>query len=316
MARISGTFSTYESIGQRESLMDKIFMVAREDTPFLSNTRSGTADATKIEWQTDALRAAATNAKVEGDTFTFSAPTPTTRVANYCQIATDTVSVTRTDDKVNKAGRSTDLGYQVIKKTKELKRDIDFALVQPQASVAGNSTTARKSAGLPSWLTSNVSRGATGANGGFSAGIVAAPTDGTQRTFTETILKAVHKSAWDNGGRPNMMYTNSTQKQVFSAFAGIAVNRVNQPRTGQATIVGAADVYQGDFGLLTAVLEPQMRQREVMLIDPSMVEVRYLTKLEVKDIARIADSEEKSLVSEFTLVVNNEKAHGICADLT
>lgn len=316
MARISGTFSTYEAIGQRESLSNMIALVAREDTPALSNFKSGTASATAEEWQTDTLRAAATNAKVEGDTFSFSAPTPTVRVKTYCQIATETISVTRTDDVVKKAGRSTDLGYQIIKKTKELKRDMDYAIMQPQASVAGNSTTARKTAGLPSWLTSNVSRGSGGANGGYSAGIVAAPTDGTTRAFTETILKAVHKSAWDNGGRPNMLYTNSTQKQVFSSFAGIAVNRVNQPRTGQATIIGAADVYQGDFGLLTCVLEPQMRQVEVMLVDPSMVEVRYLTKLQIEDIARIADSKEKSLVTEFCLVVNNQKAHGICADLT
>ena len=316
MAQISGTYSTYGVIGQRESLDDRIFLVAREETPFMSNARQKAGSATREEWQTETLRAAAVNAKIEGDEFAFATPTATARVSNMMQISTDTVIVTRTADRVRKAGRATELGYQIIKKMKEIKRDMELGLLNNQASVVGNNSTARQLGGFPAWLTSNVSRGGSGANGGFSAGVVAAATDGTTRAFTETLFKAVLKSAYDNGGRPKLAYMNSTQKQAFSAFTGNAVNRIDYETPKNVTIVAAADVYLSDFGKITTVLSPQQRQRDVFLVDPNMVEVRFLQKPTVVPVAKTGDAEKKAIVTEYTLAVLNEKAHGVVADCT
>ena len=77
MAQVTGTYDTYAVVGQREDLTDDIINVDPDDTPFQSMIAGrATAKAVRHEWQTDALRAAATtNARIEGDEVTFSAPT-------------------------------------------------------------------------------------------------------------------------------------------------------------------------------------------------------------------------------------------------
>lgn len=316
MAQTSGTFSSYDAVGNRESLMDRIFLLAREETPLLSNVRQGKASAKNEEWQVDSLAAAATNAQVEGDEFAYTQPASTTRVGNRLQISRKTAVVTRTQNQVNKAGRDSEMSYQIMKRTKELRRDMEFDLNANNTAVAGNDTTAAELGGWPAWLTTNVSRGSGGANGGFTGGFATAATDGTQRAFTETLLKAVHKAAWDAGGRPRLAMMGSAQKQVFSTFTGLAANRVNQSASGQATIIAASDVYVGDFGKLTTVLNPFMRTREVLLLDTEMMEVRYLQKPKIVDVAPNGDAEKKAIITEYTLAVLNEAAHGVVADLT
>jgi hypothetical protein len=81
----------------------------------------------------------------------------------------------------------------------------------------------------------------------FSAAIVAAATNGTQRTYTESLLKTVLQSIWVAGGNPKMVITNGTQKQAEAAFVGLADQR-RETGDKQITIVAGADVYVSDFG--------------------------------------------------------------------
>jgi hypothetical protein len=69
--------------------------------------------------------------------------TPTTRWDNYCQISSKSFVISGTEDVVDKAGRDSEIDYQTILKTKEIKRDMNFALIQNGTYNAGNSTTAR-----------------------------------------------------------------------------------------------------------------------------------------------------------------------------
>ena len=217
-----------------------------------------------------------------------------------------------------KAGRDSEMEYQVLLKGLELRRDVEKQMLSNKASVTGNSSTASQSAGIESWLTTNVSRGATGANGGFSGGTVAAPTDGTQRAFTEALLKTVHQSTFTAGGKPSMLFMHPTQKTVFSGFAGIAVNRINQSSAtkDQVTIIGGADTYVGDFGNLTAVVSIFMRNRIAILVDPKMAKLSSLRPMKNWELAKTGDSLKRQILQEYTLEVSNEAAHGIVADLT
>src|ERR1044071_2830634 len=157
MTRPTNTFSTFEAIGNREDLKDFIANISPTDTPF-----------TKLASKTDAVAAPNTsNAQVEADDITAAAVTPSVRVGNRTQISNASVVISRTQESVRKAGRSSELAYQITKKTKELKRDIEAILTQNQASAAGNSTTARKTGSLEAWFSTNVSRGAGGSSGGF-----------------------------------------------------------------------------------------------------------------------------------------------------
>lgn len=320
MAIITNTYLTFDSVGIRESLSNVIYNISPEETPFVSNIGRGSVENVYFEWQNDALAAAAANDQLEGDETSFTAAVPTTRLANYCQISRKDVLVAGTLDAVNKAGRKAETAYQLAKKSAELKRDMEFIACQNQAARGGNSTTSRRTAGFESFIRTNEDRGTTGADptlSGATDGFPnAAPTDGTPRTFTETLLKTVLQELYTSGGNPNMIILGPAQKQVFSTFAGIAQQRYNAPGDGQTTIIGAADVYLSDFGKLTAVPSRFSRNRTALLVDPEYAEICYLRPWMVEDLAKTGDAQKKHILVEWGLKVTHEAAHGVVADLT
>lgn len=317
MAAPTNTVTTLTSKGNREDLEDVIYRVAPEATPFMSNIGSSKATAVLHEWQTETLAAAnPDNAVLEGgDVGTADAGNYTTRVGNYNQIFSKTAVVSGTQQAVKSAGRSNDMNRQIILKGKELKTDLEAALIRNGASNAESGGTARKTGGALAWLTSNTSVGAGGSNGGFSAGVVGAATNGTQRAFTEAQLKTVLASAFNNGGRPSQMYAGATQKQEFSAFTGIAQIRNDAPGKKQAIIIGAADVYVSDFGDLAVIPHPYGLTRDVLVIDPEMWAVGTLRPIYTQDLSTTGDSIKKQILTEKCLVCRNEKANGAIRDL-
>jgi hypothetical protein len=265
--------------------------------------------------------ASATNAHLEGDDVgTLDNPNLTTRLGNTCQILWKTGGVSRTQEIVDKAGRESELARQKVMKTLEIKRDFEIRAIGNYAAVAESGATTRKLAGVQAFLTSNDSRGSGGSDGGFSAAPgPAAATDGTQRTWTETILKAVMNTCFTNAGAgncPTQLYMGPTHKQQASAFTGIADIRSEVRGTALATITGGADVYVSDFGSLTLVPHSYGLTRAAVFINPKMVAVGVLDGLKSTPLAKTGDNERFLITMEKTLVVKNQAAHGIAADLT
>ena len=127
MAQVSNTYSTYDAVGEREDLSNVIYNISPTDTPFMSAIAKAKASFTNHEWQKDSLAAASgTNAAIEGNEVTFAAPSATTRLGNYSQIAVKSVIVSGTLEATNKAGRNNELAYQISKASKELKRDMEI----------------------------------------------------------------------------------------------------------------------------------------------------------------------------------------------
>lgn len=185
MAIVSGTFTKYDAIGLREDLSDIIYNISPTDTPFMSSIPQSKATAVTHEWQLDSLAAASgSNAQIEGNEVTFSALTATTRKSNVTQISTKSVIISGTLEAVNKAGRNSELAYQISKASKELKRDMETSLLANTTVAAGNSSTARTLAGIVSWLKTNESTSGTAPT---TSGTTTR-TDGTQRAFTEDQL--------------------------------------------------------------------------------------------------------------------------------
>lgn len=319
MAAPTNTVTTLNNVGQREDLENVIYRVAPEDAPFTSNIGSVTAKAVYHEWQTENLRTPnPTNANYEGDDATIDVNDFTVRVGNTCQIFRGTGSVSRTQEAVNKAGRDSDFARQKVLRGIEIKRDIEARFLGNYASTRTETpgTTPRASAGAGAWLTSNVSRGVGGANGGFSSGNVSAYTTGTLRAPTETMLKSVMASVFSNGGKASQLYTGAAIKQEFSGFTGIAINRVNQAPNKLASIVGGADVYVSDFGNLTLIPHAYALASSALIIDPSMWAVATLRPLTATELPMNGDALKFTMVTEKTLVCRNEKASGIIADLS
>ena len=316
MAVPSGTYQTYTSIGRREDLTDVIHDISPLDTVFMSNIRKGSADQKNHEWQTDVLAAAdGANKVIEGDDATNDTAAPTVRLGNYTQLMDKAIQVASSNEVGSKAGRSSELSYQRSKRIKELKRDMEARLTGNYASAAGAAGTARECAGFEAWIQTNASRGASGASTAFSGGIQAAATDGTQRAITEAQLKTVLASVADNGGDASMVLLGSFNKQAASAFAGIAEQR-RETGNKRATIIGAADVYVGDFGEVSMVYSRFSRTRSALVVDPDMWKLCYYQPFKVEDLAKTGHSTRQLLSVEFTLEACNEKSSGVIADLT
>lgn len=326
MAQVSNTFETYDAVGNREELADKIWNITPEETPFLSLIGRKPVDSVHPEWQTDALATPdTTNNRPEGNDWTYDALTATTRVGNYTQISDKAIIVSRTQDKTSKAGRKSELAYQVAKKGRELKTDMEAIVLSNQAASAGsgNAASNRTLAGFRAWLATNDDMGSGGSSGSFSNGIQGAATNGTQRAFTKAILDSVILSTHNAGGNADVFMCSTYVKTVFSTILDDAnvVPLRKDVKSGQATIVAAADMYQSDFGLITVVPNRQMTRagaavaRNAFLIDPEMVSLGVFDDIAIEKPGKTGDSEKRVLVTEYTLLVNNEAAHGCAADL-
>ena len=311
MAQPTNTFDTYDSIGEREDLSDVIYNISPTDTPFLSSAAKTKATAVLHEWQTDSLAAASTsNAVIEGDEATLDAVTATTRLSNSCQIMDKTVVITGTQEVVDKAGRASELAYQIAKKAKELKRDLEAQLTTNNAEVTGSATAAREMGSLRAWVATNDVMGTSGTSG--SVGNTAA-TDGTQRVFTESLLKTVIKSVWNAGGNPTMIMVGPFNKQKLSGFTG---NSTRFDAGADATLYTSVDVYASDFGQLQVVPNRFSRDREAWVLDMDFWGVAFLRDFSMHDLAKTGDTEKKQLLLEATLESRNEAASGCVADLT
>ena len=312
------TYQTFQAVGEREDLIDVIYDISPTDTPFMSTVAKTSASNVYHEWQTDSLAAAASNAAVEGADASDATLSATTRVGNYTQISQKTIKISGTLESVDKAGRKSEKAYQLAKASKEIKRDMEKALLNNTVQSAGSASAARVLGGIQTWINSNYDGGTSGTAGSLGT---TAKVDGTDRAFSETILKTVVKEVFNSGGEPKVLMTTPTQKQNVSAFAGIAAQRYMAPADQPTTIIGAADVYMSDFGQMSVVpnrfMTSEADSGEVALIlDPEMASVAYLRPFQTNELAKAGDAEKTQLLAEYTLVVNNEAAHGICADLT
>ena len=320
MTLVTNSKNTYESKGLREDLTNVISNISPDDTPLYSSAGRATASATLHEWQTDTLRTAiSTNAHLEGDALTQAdSRAASVRVGNYMQISKVLISVSGTVEKVDKAGRSSEMAYQIAKAGKELKRDIEKNLFENIAGDAGGATTARKTASLGAWLKSNVSCTNASNNPQYTAGVpLATRTDSTTRAFTEPMLKTVIASIFNSGGDLNTLYVDSTNKGVVSAFTGIATRNYDVSNVPKPTaIIGSASVYVGEFGTLRIVPNRFMRLRDAYLIDPSLVDIAFLRPMEIQEYGKRGDATERGIVCEWGLKVKNEAGLGLVADLT
>lgn len=317
MAQPAGIVATYDAVGNREDLSDRIWDVSPSETPLLSALRQTKATGTNHQWQEDSLADAADNAHIEGDDASPADPASTTLLSNYTQIYKKHAVVSGTQEAVDKAGRNKEMAFQTAKRVKELKLDVERSLFDNGVAngvgnikVAGNNTTARESGTLSTYLTSNVSVGATGAAAsGNSADLM---TSGTDRDLTEAILASVLTTTYTNGGMPSILGVSPVNKGVVGDFTvGGATRYVS---SDEAKLQVSIDVYEGDFHTLKVVPCRQLVGDNVYCIDPEHLAFATLRGLQTKNLAVTGDSMRKEILMEGCLEVCTERAHAIIAD--
>lgn len=319
MGVTANTNETYDVSTIREDLQEAMISISPTETPFISAIGSRKADNTYFEWaEVDLASPSSSNRVIEGESAPGNdAPTNARRLGNYTQISDKVVEVSDTANMVKGVADAQTAAKQVAYKLKELKRDMETMLLDNVAGAAGASGTARATAGLGAFLTTNVSRGATGADGALSGTTAGYPdtaaTDGTLRALTETILKTVIASCWDEGAEPSIVLCGSGVKQkISSTFTGSATRYRD---ISDKKVVAAIDLYVSDFGELQIVPSRHIRSRDVFILDPSYARIAYLQKTKQKPLARTGHAERRLISVEYGLQVDSEKAHGVIADV-
>lgn len=308
-----------------------IFNISPMDTWMLSNAKRVKVSNTTHQWLTDSLAAAsATNAQIEGDDATYTTATTAVLYSNQTQIARKTIEVSRTSDSVKKYGRGETFAYEMAKKMKEIKRDVEATLLSNNASTAGSVGTARVAAGLASMIGGPLGAGnrviagsgTTSTVPGYASGQWAASADGTAAALTaltETHLKSALELAWTDGGDPSVILVSPFQKARISTFAGAQAYAGfynPQARAVQGAVVGGVDLYISDFGQHKVMISRYMPTGRVFCVDPDYVAVGFLDSFKVESLAKTGDGQKGMIICEFTTVVQNPDAHAQIIGLT
>lgn len=344
------------NLSNHEDLANLIYNISPTETPFVNAAMRGTASNKKHEWEMDQLNAAAFNAQVEGKTFTAAETRPAPeRLHTYTQISTKDLSVTGTQEAINKVGRTSEIGYQMAKQGLEIRRDMERQIVGFMAAAdataiygastnqgdsypimigsgAGGSGTIRVTGSLRTWIRTNTNLGASGTNASqFSGsnpnqpltydGITSAGTfanSGTARALLESDLKAVIRSTWTEGGQANMLLCDGFNKQAISAFTGGITKFEN---AGDKTLVTSIDLYVSDFGDHMVVPDRFLVQPigasgvTLYVLDMNYWGIDYLRQFHEVNLAKTGDAENRALIAEWALVCKNPRASGCVADL-
>ena len=309
MAKVTNAFDTYSATSDREDLSNIIYNISPMQTPFMSSIGKRSINNVVFDWQTEDLASPVSTGELEGFELSRSAAVATTRVSNVAMISKRDATVSGSQESSDPAGKRSEMAHQLAIMSKALKRDMEEALCQKNGKTTGNATTARKTGAFESWVKSNVNNAA----GSTPTGGGTAPTDGTQRALTETLLKDVLQSCFENGGEPSIAICGPHNKQVISGFTGRSQAR---QFVDANTVEASVSIYSSDFGELKIVPSNRSRERSLLLVDPEMAKVSYLRDFKTVDIATIGDAVTKMIVVEYGLEVSNEAAHGAVVDLT
>ena len=203
----------------------------------------------------------------------------------------------------------------MLKTAKEQKLDIEKALFDNRAAVAGNATTARELAGAPTWLITNTSFGANEGADATGDGSDARTDETTALTaFSQTKFDDVMQSIWEQGGEPDTVYLSAFQMNKALAFTGNN-NQRSTIKAEDERVVKHMDVYVTQ-GAVEFVPSRQNRSRDVFIMQDDMWAVGVLRPTKNSELAKTGDATRRQVVTELTLICKNEKASGGIFDNT
>ena len=328
----------------REDFMNVIYNIAPTQTPFMTGIGRGTSKDVFTSWQQDDIEEPnSANAALDGADIGADSSAKARRVGNINQISTKSLLVTGRSEAVDKAGRSSEMSYQLAKAAKALKRDMEAILTGNQAAAIGDvDTNPSTTAGLRACyrdaiadtqeVTSALANtDSTGANGGVNPGTTSVPAAATDaaatRAMSETLLRSAIEACYINGGEPDTIMVTPTMKTVLSTYLFTSSARVaalysdvgNKRSDGGAAAQGSVDIYISDFGALKIVPNRFMgynttahapRNRDVHVLDMSLWATSYLRSFRTINVAKSGDAEKRLLLVDYMLQYRQEMGSG------
>ena len=327
MAVPTNTRLTFSGVQIREDLSNIIYNISPMDTPFMNGCGKGTASNTLFEWQKDDLAAAAANRKFEGDDPASLAVVEPVKLTNQTQISEKAVQTSGTAEAVDWAGRKSSQAYQLAKRAKEIKRDMEFMLTGEEVKAAGSAAggvggapQARATGACMTWMgtlavgTSNIVDGSAAGIGIVNAGTgtsVAAPA-GADVVLTMAFLNNCVERVFNAGGSPDVIMCDSALKVKMSSLAGSVVADIvsNHDKASPASAINSVDVIVTDFGTFKIVPNRFCLANQLYVLDYDFWSIDYLRPFQTETLAKTGDSVKQMMIAEYGLRGKNGQASG------
>lgn len=304
--------STYEVVGIKETIADIISNIAPTDTPFQTMVKTEKTKNINYQWIEDDLASAAANAQSEGFTaVSLTAATPTTR-SNTTQILSKTAEVSGSVDALDSYGRADEMAYQLGKRSKELKRDLEYHLVGlVQAKVTGDDTvdgagTARKFANVPSMI------GASTTQAGGTAAL------------TEDMVLQLNQKLFTVGGEASIFSIKPADALIVANFAYKATTYgantaavPNRQREVEGNrIINAIEFYKSPFGEQKFILNRFQSTAHAFAYDPDSWRLMVYRPWFRETLAKTGDKTSVMIAGEYGLKHKNFALSGMINALT
>ncbi len=219
-----------------------------------------------------------------------------TRPYNYTQIFSKGVQLTGTAMAIEHNGISSEDSYQIDKRMRELTRELDRTVI------------------LGIRASANVTDGTYGTMGGLMDFIKHASggnTNSTGEMMTPSVLNAMIKQVWDDGGNPDLLLVGGTQKQKISTFDQEYRRTTLDSRRAGFTV----EEFVSDLGInLRVVVDRWIPTDMAFVVDSSRILIKPLQSRSffLEKLAKTGDAEKWQVVGEYTMEVKNAaKAHAI-----
>lgn len=208
---------------------------------------------------------------------------------NYTQIFSKGVKITGTAQAIDHAGVNSEDAYQIDLRLRELRRELDrTSIMGVRAPNDVNGSTYGTMGGIIDFV-------------GF---IAAGNTNGTVETLTPSVVNAMAKQVYDDGGMPDILLVGGLQKQKVSTFDQEFRRSTLDTRRAGYTV----EEFVSDLGMnLRIVVDRWMPSDVAMVLDSSKVKIMPLRTraFALEKLAKTGDSNDWQIVGEYTMEVRN-----------
>lgn len=274
---------TYDDNAMREDLLGVLTNIDPTETQLVSGLGTSTCQQILHEWLEDTLGTVKTNAYQEGVDASYAALTNPSRLFNYTQIFREAFQVSDTERSVNTAAFNDRYSYEATKALKELKNDMEYALMRGSLA-CGTGSAARQLKGIKNFLSLVTSQ----------SGV----------SLTEAILNDYFQDVWEEGTTVNAVYAGMYIKRKISGFTAGATKNFDQK---DRRLINAIDIYEGDAAPVVKLFAHRYvtvsgdTNYDVVCLNEDLFKIAYLRKPKIRELAKTGDSTKGEIVAEATL---------------
>lgn len=233
-------------------------------------------------------------ARDEGDDADYGPIVDITAPYNYTGIYQKGLNISGTMQAIEQYGIDDEMAYQAEKAMPHLLRLVNL-MAYHGVRDAGSGSTRRSAGGLETFITDN--------------------TIGAGGTITKTDVDGLAEKIYMDGGQPNALFMNPAVandiRNILDSSSFIRVDQVN-------TVFGmkAITTLRTQYFDLELVMDRHCPVAKAYMLDTRKVGYYLLRQFARHELAVTGDSDKNEVVGELSLLVANDKSHGIIETIT